>query len=74
MAIANNASSQKLVLHRQEAITKESGSILDLKKRKQHKKVNKVDELGMEDNLNRDAKVILQNFARTFVEVCFNGM
>ena len=64
---------QTLVLHRQEAIVKDSGSILDLKKRKQHKKVNKVDELGMEDNLSHEAKVVLQNLARNFIEICFNS-
>ena len=41
---------------------------------KKHKapKGKKVDELGREDNLTIDARVILQNFARSFIENCFN--
>ena len=31
-----------------------------------------VDELGRDDNLSLDARVIMQNLARSFVENCFN--
>ena len=41
-------------------------------KRQKSKKVNKVDELTIEDNLSMEARVILQNLASEFVESCFN--
>ena len=31
-----------------------------------------MDELGREDNLSVEAKLILQNLARAFIEGCFN--
>ncbi|KAI5121938.1 hypothetical protein M0805_000267 [Coniferiporia weirii] len=65
-------SSQTVVLHRQQALNKDAGSILDIKKRKQFKKINKVDELGLEDNLDSGARNILRSTAKTFVEACFN--
>ncbi|KIJ64730.1 hypothetical protein HYDPIDRAFT_181592 [Hydnomerulius pinastri MD-312] len=66
------SSSRPLVLHRQAAITSESGSILDIAKQKRAKKTHKVDELTREDNLSVEAKIVLQGFAREFVESCFN--
>ena len=67
-------SSRSYVLHRQAALTTDSGAALDMARAKKHKapKGKKVDELGREDNLTIDARVILQNFARSFIENCFN--
>ncbi|KAG6332144.1 hypothetical protein ID866_6944 [Astraeus odoratus] len=67
-----SVSSRPLVLHRQAAISKESGNVLDITKRHKWKKANKVDELAREDNLAMEAKMVLQGFAREFVESCFN--
>ncbi|KAL5514636.1 hypothetical protein ACEPAG_1952 [Sanghuangporus baumii] len=71
-ASASDPSGQKLVFHRQQALKEDPGSILDIRKKKQYRKTNKVDELGLQDNLDGDAKNILQGLARTFIEVCFN--
>jgi replication fork protection complex subunit Tof1/Swi1 len=60
------------VLHRQQAIHGEAGSIMDMTKRQKTKKINKIDELTIEDNLSMEARVILQNLATEFVESCFN--
>ncbi|THH04072.1 hypothetical protein EW145_g5791 [Phellinidium pouzarii] len=68
----NNAPSQTIVLHRQQALSKEAGCVLDMKKRKQFKKINRVDELGLEDYIDAVAKNTLRGLARTFIEVCFN--
>ena len=45
---------------------------MDMTKRQKNKKVNKIDELTIEDNLSMEARVILQNLASEFVESCFN--
>ncbi|KZT08354.1 timeless-domain-containing protein [Laetiporus sulphureus 93-53] len=66
------SSSQTYVLHRQQAINRDAGSILDLAKRHRSQKGPKADELAHDDNLTVEAKSILQNLARTFVEACFN--
>ncbi|CCM05491.1 uncharacterized protein FIBRA_07712 [Fibroporia radiculosa] len=66
------SSSQAFILHRQQALTAESGSMLDLVKRQRAQKSKKLDELGHDDNLSLDAKLALQNLARTFIESCFN--
>lgn len=65
-------SSRAFVLHRQQAINREAGSLLDLAKRQKTQKSKIIDELGRDDNLSLDAKLILQNLARTFIEACFN--
>lgn len=65
--------SQSIVSHKQQALNKDAGSILDMKKKSKAKRTNKVDELGLEDNLTQDAKNALRGFARTFIETCFNG-
>ncbi|GBE89890.1 Topoisomerase 1-associated factor 1 [Sparassis crispa] len=65
-------SAQPYVLHRQQAISGEAGSILDLAKRQRKEKGKKIDELGREDNLSLDSRVILQNLAKNFIEACFN--
>ncbi|OAX37898.1 timeless-domain-containing protein [Rhizopogon vinicolor AM-OR11-026] len=64
--------SRPLVLHRQAAITQESGSILDIAKRSKARKSNKVDELTREDNLSVEAKIVLQGFAGELVDSTFN--
>ncbi|KAF8961410.1 timeless protein-domain-containing protein [Flammula alnicola] len=66
------SSSRTFVLHRQQAIHGEAGSIMDMTKRQRSKKVNKVDDLGIVDNLSLEARVILQNLAAEFVESCYN--
>ena len=67
-----SGASRPLVLHRQAAISRESGDVLDIAKRGQRKKTNKVDELAREDNLSTEAKIVLQGFAREFFQACFN--
>ncbi|KAG2128288.1 timeless protein-domain-containing protein [Suillus clintonianus] len=64
--------SRPLVLHRQAAITRESGSVLDFAKRSKARKSNKIDELAREDNLSIEAKIVLQGFARESVDSSFN--
>ncbi|KAG1808071.1 timeless protein-domain-containing protein [Suillus variegatus] len=66
------SSSRPLVLHRQAAITRESGNVLDFAKRSKARKSNKIDELAREDNLSVEAKIVLQGFARESVESSFN--
>jgi replication fork protection complex subunit Tof1/Swi1 len=66
------SSSRPLVLHRQAAITRDSGSILDIAKQQRFRKTNKVDQLTREDNFSVEAKMVLQGFVREFVESCFN--
>jgi replication fork protection complex subunit Tof1/Swi1 len=68
----SSSSSRSFVLHRQQAIHGEAGSIMDMTKRQKSKKINKIDELTIEDNLSMEARVILQNLASEFVESCFN--
>lgn len=65
---------KSLVFHRQRAIHKDSGNILDMisSKRTKAQKGKKIDELGREDNLSIDAKSTLQGVARSFIETCFN--
>ena len=45
---------------------------MDITKRATTKKTNKLDDLGVADNLSMEARVILQNFASEFIEGCFN--
>ena len=68
------APSRSYVLHRQQALTQDAGSALDMARAKKHRKPpgKKVDELGRDDNLSLDARVVLQNLARAFVENSFN--
>ncbi|KAI0657606.1 timeless-domain-containing protein [Cubamyces menziesii] len=68
--------SRTYVLHKQQALNKDSGSALDMIAAKKHRatKGKKVDELGRDDNLSLDARVILQNLARSFIESCFNPL
>ncbi|TFY59930.1 hypothetical protein EVG20_g7607, partial [Dentipellis fragilis] len=71
-AASSSSSSQAFVLHRQQALNQEPGTILDLLKRQKGQKGKKVDELGREDNLSTDARTVLQGVARGFIESCFN--
>ncbi|KAA1474618.1 timeless-domain-containing protein [Dentipellis sp. KUC8613] len=71
-ASSSSSSSQAFVLHRQQALNQEPGTILDLLKRQKGQKGKKVDELGREDNLSTDARTVLQGVARGFIESCFN--
>jgi replication fork protection complex subunit Tof1/Swi1 len=64
--------SRSFVLHHQQAINRESGSIMDMGKRQKTKKGTTLDELAREDNLSMEARVILQNLAIEFVQSCFN--
>ncbi|KAG6918286.1 hypothetical protein DXG01_015378 [Tephrocybe rancida] len=66
------SSSRSFVLHRQQAISSESGSIMDISKRQTAKKGNRIDEMTREDHLSVEARVILQNLAIEFTEACFN--
>jgi replication fork protection complex subunit Tof1/Swi1 len=66
------SSSRSFVLHHQQAINRESGSIMDMTKRQKTKKGTTLDELAREDNLSMEARVVLQNFAIEFVQSCFN--
>ncbi|KAG1774500.1 hypothetical protein EV702DRAFT_1047664 [Suillus placidus] len=52
-----------LVFHRQAAITRESGIVLDFAKHSKAHKSNKIDELALEVNLSVEAKIVLQSFA-----------
>ncbi|TCD66114.1 Topoisomerase 1-associated factor 1 [Steccherinum ochraceum] len=65
---------QRLLLHRQQAISRDTGSLLDMTASKKTKaqKTKKVDDLGREDNLSVEAKITLQNVAKKFIESCFN--
>jgi replication fork protection complex subunit Tof1/Swi1 len=45
---------------------------LDISKHQKARKANKVDELTREDSLSLEARLVLQGFAREFVESCFN--
>ena len=68
--------SQAFVLHRQQAIVREAGDMLDKlrTKRPERRRVNKVDEVAIAggDNLSVEARQILQGLAQSFLEACFN--
>lgn len=67
--------SRAYVLHKQQALSKDSGSALDMiaaKKHNTYRGKKKVDELGRDDNLSLSARVVLQDLARSFIESCFN--
>ncbi|KAI0089435.1 timeless protein-domain-containing protein [Irpex rosettiformis] len=65
--------SPAFVLHRQRALHKEAGHMLDAGKRIKWQKVKKVDELAREENLSLESRLILQTAARTFLETAFNS-
>lgn len=66
--------SRAYVFHKQQALNKDSGSALDMIAAKKHRTARgkKVDELGRDDNLSLNARVVLQDLARAFIESCFN--
>ncbi|KAI0634374.1 timeless-domain-containing protein [Trametes polyzona] len=68
--------SRAYVLHKQQALGKDSGSALDMISAKKHtsQRGKKTDELGRDDNLSLSARVVLQNLARAFIESCFNPL
>ncbi|KDQ32651.1 hypothetical protein PLEOSDRAFT_48756 [Pleurotus ostreatus PC15] len=65
-------STRSIVLHRQQALTHDSGSIMDMVKKQKFRKGKTVDALTREDNLSVEAKNILKSLAKDFVEGCFN--
>lgn len=69
----SDTNAQKIILHRQQGIKDQAGTVLDLKKRRKFLKANKEDELGLQDNLDVDAKTVLQGTAKTFIQACFNS-
>ncbi|KAI0772965.1 timeless-domain-containing protein [Trametes elegans] len=72
----NSGATRAYVLHKQQALNKDSGSALDMIAAKKHRapRNKKTDELGRDDNLSLDARVVLQNLARSFIEGCFNPL
>ncbi|KAF4603011.1 Topoisomerase 1-associated factor 1 [Pleurotus pulmonarius] len=65
-------STRSIVLHRQQALTHDSGSIMDMVKKQKFRKGKTVDALTREDNLSVEAKNILKSLAKDFIEGCFN--
>ena len=65
-------SARPFVLHRQQALSKESGAVIDLVKRQNKQKGKKEDEVARNDNLTPEARTVLRGLARTFIESCFN--
>ncbi|KAK8843979.1 hypothetical protein IAR55_006771 [Kwoniella newhampshirensis] len=70
--VAVRAGEQKIILHKQNAVTETAGKILDEVKRKRKKKVVKVDDLTHIIELSPDAMRVLQIFAKSFIQSCFN--
>ena len=62
------------VLHRQKAITTETGEMFDVEKKRRTKKGKTVDALAREDTLSLDSRKILQGLAKDFVKSCFSRM
>ncbi|KAI9636791.1 topoisomerase 1-associated factor 1 [Dioszegia hungarica] len=70
--VAVRAGDQKLVLHRQNAINFDPGSLLDQGKKKRAGKVKKADDLSRFADLSPEALRVLQEFSVSFIESCFN--
>ncbi|OCF79113.1 topoisomerase 1-associated factor 1 [Kwoniella mangroviensis CBS 8886] len=70
--VAVRAGEQKVILHKQNAIAANAGTILDEVKRKRAQKAKKVDELTQIINFSPDAMEALQSLAKSFIESCFN--
>ena len=64
--------SKPYVLHRQKAITTETGEMFDVEKKHRAKKGKTVDALAREDTLSLDSRKVLQSLARNFVKSCFS--
>ncbi|KAF8523716.1 timeless protein-domain-containing protein [Hysterangium stoloniferum] len=71
--ITVKAGQEVMVLHSQEAITKEAREIVDGNKKSKHQKAKTLDDLRSQDNLAPQALLILQRVAREFIEFCFNS-
>lgn len=63
--------SQTFVIHRQEGITGDTGTLWD-KSERQKTKGHKVDELASHEALSVEAMRVLQTLASEFLEECFN--
>ncbi|WWD21366.1 hypothetical protein CI109_105851 [Kwoniella shandongensis] len=70
--VAVRAGEQKIILHKQNAVTENPGKILDEVKRKRKHKVIKMDDLTHVIDLSPDAMRVLQTFAKSFIQSCFN--
>ncbi|ORX39175.1 timeless protein-domain-containing protein [Kockovaella imperatae] len=70
--IAVRAGDQKLVLHKQNAITVDAGKMLDDVKRIRAGRLKRFDELAQPTELSPEAMKTLQSLAKTFLESCFN--
>lgn len=62
------------VLHRQKAITTETGEMFDVEKERRTKKGKTIDALAREDTLSLDSRKILQDLAKNFLKSCFSRM
>jgi len=60
------------VLHRQKAITTETGEMFDVEKKSRSKKGKTIDALAREDTLSLDSRRVLQNLAKSFLKSCFS--
>ena len=60
------------VLHRQKALTTETGEMFDVEKKKRAKKGKTIDALSREDTLSLDSRRVLQDLAKNFVKSCFS--
>ena len=74
---AEGTSSQAFILHRQQALKREAGSMFDMLRTKRPERFRgpkKVDEVSIAggDNLSVEARQILQGLAASFLEACFN--
>ncbi|OCF42971.1 topoisomerase 1-associated factor 1 [Kwoniella heveanensis CBS 569] len=70
--VAVRAGEQKVILHKQNAISANAGKILDEVKRKRKPKIKRVDDLTQIVNLSPDAMRVLQTLAKSFIQSCFN--
>ena len=60
------------VLHRQKAITTETGEMFDVEKKKRTKKGKTVDSLAREETLSLESRRALQDLAKNFIRSCFS--
>jgi replication fork protection complex subunit Tof1/Swi1 len=60
------------VLHRQKALTTETGEMFDVEKKRRTKKGKTIDALAREDTLSLDSRRVLQDLAKNFVKSCFS--
>lgn len=60
------------VLHRQKAITTDTGEMFDAEKKQRTKKGKTIDALAREDTLSLGSRRNLQDLAKNFVKSCFS--